>query len=186
MRNIWRGAVAVVCGIGILHPMRPFTHLHTHSHYSLLNAVPQIKPLVKKAKEYGMDALALTDCGNLYGAIEFYKECKKQDVKPIIGLDAYVAPRSRHDKEHEHDLRRTKLVLLAEKEEGYHNLVKLVTKSYTEGFFHKPRVDLELLEAHHEGLIAVLPSMRGPHISSLRGNDFERAIEEVHRYRDIF
>ena len=133
----------------------PFTHLHVHSHYSLLEALPKIPELVKKAKKSGMKALALTDSGNLYGAIEFYKECLEQEIKPIIGVDFYVAARTRHDKEHRVDNERTRLVLLAENIAGYHNLLKLVTHSYLEGFYYKPRIDRELLEKFNEGLIAI-------------------------------
>ncbi|MDO8565414.1 MAG: DNA polymerase III subunit alpha [bacterium] len=135
--------------------MSKFTHLHTHSHYSLLEALPKIPELVKKAKKSGMTALALTDSGNLYGAIEFYKECKEHDIKPIIGVDFYVAIRTRHDKEARIDNQRTRLILLAENNQGYKNLLKLVTASYLEGFYYKPRIDRELLEKYHEGLIAI-------------------------------
>ena len=135
-----------------------FIHLHTHSHYSLLEALPKIPDLVKKAKKSGMDALALTDAGNLYGAIEFYKECIENEIKPIIGVDFYVAIRTRHDKEARIDNARTRLVLLAENETGYQNLLKLVTASYLEGFYYKPRIDKELIEKYKEGLIAIFPS----------------------------
>src|SRR3989344_2044482 len=110
--------------------MSKFVHLHTHSHYSLLEALPKIPDLVKKAKKSGMTALALTDSGNLYGAIEFYKECKEQNIKPILGVDFYVATRTRHDKEARVDNERSRIVLLAENEIGYKNLLKLVTYSY--------------------------------------------------------
>ncbi|MEK7135340.1 MAG: PHP domain-containing protein, partial [Patescibacteria group bacterium] len=132
-----------------------FTHLRTHSHYSLLEAIPKIPELVKRAKKLGMESLALTDAGNLYGAIEFYKECVDEGIKPIIGVDFYVATRTRHDKEARVDNQRTRLVLLAENEAGYKNLLKLVTASYLEGFYYKPRIDRELLERHNEGLIAI-------------------------------
>ena len=135
--------------------MSKFAHLHTHSHYSLLEALPKIPDLVKKAKECGMESLALTDSGNLYGAIEFYKECLENGIKPIIGVDCYVSIRTRHDKEARVDNQHTRLVLLAENEIGYKNLLKLVTASYLEGFYYKPRVDKELLEKYHEGLIAI-------------------------------
>src|SRR3989344_5371828 len=132
-----------------------FAHLKVHSHYSLLEALPKIPDLVKKAKDSGMKALALTDSGNLYGAIEFYKECIAAGIKPIIGVDFYVALRTRHDKETRVDNERTRLVLLAENEEGYKNLLKLVTYSYLEGFYYKPRIDRELLEKYNDGLIAI-------------------------------
>jgi DNA polymerase III subunit alpha len=135
--------------------MSKFAHLHTHSHYSLLEALPKIPDLVKKAVLSDMTALALTDSGNLYGAIEFYKECKKQNIKPIIGVDFYVALRTRHDKEARIDNERSRLVLLAENEAGYKNLLKLVTDSFLEGFYYKPRIDRELLEKYQDGLIAI-------------------------------
>ena len=138
--------------------MNRFVHLHTHSHYSLLEALPKIPDLVKWAKDFGMNSLALTDSGNLYGAIEFYKECKNQEIKPIIGVDAYVANRGRLDKEARIDNVRSRLVLLVENETGYKNLMKLVTASYLEGFYYKPRIDKELIEKYHEGLIALYPS----------------------------
>ncbi len=139
-------------------PMSKFVHLHNHSHYSLLEALPKIPDLVKKAKKLGMESLALTDAGNLYGAIEFYKECLDEGIKPIIGVDFYVAIRTRHDKEARVDNQRTRLVLLAENEIGYQNLLKLVTASYLEGFYYKPRLDKELIEKYKEGLIAIFPS----------------------------
>ena len=135
--------------------MSRFVHLHTHSHYSLLEALPKIPDLVKYAKKAGMEALALTDSGNLYGAIEFYKECKAQGIKPIIGVDFYVALRTRNDKEARIDNERSRLVLLAENNIGYQNLLKLVSASYLEGFYYKPRIDRELLEKYNEGLIAI-------------------------------
>ena len=138
-----------------------FTHLHTHSHYSLLNALPKIPELIAAAKENGMSSLALTDNGNLYGAIEFYMMCKTEGLKPLIGVDAYVAARTRFDKEPRIDNRRGRLVLLAKNERGYKNLINLVTKANLEGFYYKPRVDHELLEQHSEGLIAIIPSFAG-------------------------
>ena len=135
--------------------MNKFVHLHTHSHYSLLEALPKIPDLVKKAGLSGMNSLALTDSGNLYGAIEFYKECQEQDIKPIIGVDFYVARRSRGDKEARIDNEYSRLVLIAENNLGYRNLLKLVTNSYLEGFYYKPRIDRELLEKYNEGIIAI-------------------------------
>ncbi|MEX0919369.1 MAG: DNA polymerase III subunit alpha [Parcubacteria group bacterium] len=147
--------------------MSEFTHLHTHSHYSLLEALPKVKELVARAKRHKMSALALTDLGNLYGAIEFYKECKKEEIKPIIGVEFYVALRTRHDKEHRLDNNRTRLVLLAENMAGYKNLLKLVTLSYTEGFYYKPRIDKELIETYKDGLIAILPVSTSTHFEEL-------------------
>ena len=124
--------------------MEKFVHLHIHSHYSLLQALPKIPDLIAAAKKNEMVALALTDNGNLYGAIEFYKACKKENIKPIIGVDAYMATRTRFDKQAGVDNRRARLVLLAKNLTGYKNLIKLVTYSHLEGFYYKPRIDREL------------------------------------------
>lgn len=166
--------------------MSGFTHLHTHSHYSLLNGVPKIKPLVARAKEFNLASLALTDNGALYGAVEFYQACVKAGIKPIIGVDAYLAPRARTDMERGIDDRRIRLVLLAENNTGYVNLIKLVTRSFTEGFFDKPRIDHGLLSELHEGLIAILPATGGEHIPALRGNDREHARGVLSRYTKTF
>lgn len=164
----------------------PFVHLHTHSHFSLLSALPRIPELVKKAKEYGMTALALTDNGNLYGAIEFYKACTKADIKPIIGVDFYCAPRTRFDRETGIDSKRERLVLLAKNYEGYKNLIKLVTYSHLEGFYYKPRIDTELLEKYHEGLCAIVPVFNGAIANALAGNNKQRAEETLTLYKKLF
>ena len=135
-----------------------FSHLHVHSHYSLLEALPKVEDLVAAAKADGQVALALTDNGNLYGAIEFYKEATKRGVKPIIGVDFYVAPRTRFDKEHRVDDRHSRLILLAKNETGYKNLIVLVSKSQLEGFYYRPRLDRELIETYRDGILAILPS----------------------------
>ncbi|HPI82724.1 MAG TPA: PHP domain-containing protein, partial [Candidatus Paceibacterota bacterium] len=122
-----------------------FIHLHTHSHYSLLDGLSKVPDLVKTAKKNGMSALALTDHGNMYGAIEFYKECQKAEIKPIIGVEAYIAERSRFDKEPGIDNKRYHLTLLAKNKQGYKNLMKLVSLSNLEGFYYKPRMDKEIL-----------------------------------------
>jgi DNA polymerase-3 subunit alpha len=163
-----------------------FTHLHVHSHYSLLNALPKIDELVKTAKKMGMTSLALTDNCNLYGAIEFYKECQKQGIKPIIGIDAYVAYRSRFDKQTGIDKDRYRLVLLAQNQIGYKNLIKLVTYAHLEGFYYKPRLDRELLEKYHEGLVAISPSFSGDVIKSLNVADKEKALEKILWYKKTF
>jgi DNA polymerase-3 subunit alpha len=163
-----------------------FIHLHTHSHYSLLQALPKIPELVNAAVRAEMTALALTDNGNLYGAIDFYKECKKEGIKPIIGVDAYVAARSRLDKESGIDGSNSRLVLLALDSTGYQNLLKLVTDSYLEGFYHKPRIDLELMRKHKGGLIAIVPSSRSTILPKLQKNNFDGAKEILDQYKDIF
>ncbi len=166
--------------------MKSFTHLHTHSHYSLLQALPKIPDLVKKAKECKMDSLSLTDNGNMYGVIEFYKECKKAEIKPIIGVDFYVAVRTRFDKEPRIDNRRTRLVLLAKNETGYKNLIKLVSLSHLEGFYYKPRLDKELIEKYSEGLLAISPSFSGDIAQALRSGNEEKAKEWSDFYKSIF
>lgn len=163
-----------------------FIHLHTHSHYSLLQALPKIPELVSAAKDAGMNALALTDNGNLYGAIEFYQKCQKEDIKPIIGVDFYVALRTRHDKESGIDNRRYRLVLLAENETGYKNLIKLVTDSHIEGFYYKPRIDHELMKRYSEGLIAILPSFTSEVAAPLKLDDTSGAQEKIEEYKNIY
>ena len=166
--------------------MSRFSHLHTHSHYSLLSALPKIDELVAEAKKLGMGALALTDNGNLYGAIEFYKAAKKAGVKPIIGVDFYVAARSRKDMQAGIDNRRSRLVLLAMNEVGYKNLMKLVTDSHLEGFYYKPRVDRELIEKYNDGLIAIIPSFSGEIAQALKGRSQDKAKEVAEFYKRIF
>ena len=165
--------------------MSKFTHLHIHSHYSLLNALPKIDELVAEAKKNEMPALALTDNCNLYGAIEFYQACKKAKIKPIIGIDAYVAYRSRHDKTNI-DKERYRLVLLAKNDVGYKNLIKLVTLAHVEGFYYKPRIDKELLEKHCEGLIAIAPSFSSDILQSLKMEHKSQALERLGWYKNIF
>ena len=166
--------------------MSKFTHLHVHSHYSLLNALPKIDELVDAAKADGMTALALTDNGNLYGAIEFYKECKKAEIKPIIGIDAFVAVRTRHDKQSGIDNSRTRLVLLAKDLQGYKNLIQLVTKGYLEGFYYKPRIDKELLEIHKDGLVCISPSFSGDIAFAVKNGDLEKARELIAWHKKIY
>ncbi len=163
-----------------------FIHLHVHSHYSLLGALPTPKELAQKAKACNMPALALTDNGALYGAIDFYKACSKEGVKPIIGIDAYLAPRTRHDKDSGLDKPRGRLVLLAQNHEGYRNLIKMVTESYVNGFYYRPRIDHELIETLSEGVICIIPSFSGEPILALREGDKERAGASLDWYKNIF
>ena len=170
----------------IVLPMRDFVHLHVHSHYSLLEAIPKIEDLVARALRDGQTALALTDNGNMYGAVEFYKECKEKGIQPIIGVDFFVAPRTRHDKEHRTDDYPSRLVLLAKNERGYKNLIQLVSKSYLEGFYARPRIDRELIETYAEGLIALLPAEDGEHVRAIDSGSSERARQTLSWYKKLF
>jgi DNA polymerase-3 subunit alpha len=163
-----------------------FVHLHTHSHYSLLDGLSRIPDLVKQAREYGMDALALTDHGNLYGAIEFYKECTQAGIKPIIGVEAYVAERTRFDREPGVDDKRYHLTLLAQNYAGYKNLLKLVSRAALEGFYYKPRVDDELITTHAHGLICLTGCPSGKFSELLRRGSKEGAKKLLSFYLDAF
>jgi DNA polymerase-3 subunit alpha len=164
-----------------------FVHLHTHSEYSLLDGASRLKELVAKAKALGMPAIALTDHGVMYGAINFYEEAMKQGIKPIIGCEVYVAPGSRFDKERgSDDDRYTHLVLLAENEQGYRNLMKLVMLSFFDGYYYKPRVDKEIIEQHHEGLIASSACLAGQVARHLMRNNYEAAKREALYFKELF
>jgi DNA polymerase-3 subunit alpha len=165
---------------------RDFVHLHTHSHYSLLEALPKAADLIAAAKADGQTAIALTDNGNMYGAVDFYKECIDAEIKPIIGVDFFVAPRTRHDKENKTDDNAGRIVLLAKNESGYRNLLQLVSISYLEGFYIRPRIDRELIEKYHEGLVAILPSHGGEHAYALRHGAHERAAEALDWHKKLF
>ena len=140
---------------------RDFVHLHVHTEYSLLDGANRIKELVARVKELGMNAVAITDHGVMYGAIEFYKECKKNGIKPIIGCEIYVAPRTRFDKEANVDDRLGHLILIAKDNEGYSNLIKIVSKAFTEGYYYKPRADLDLLRQYSKGIICTSACIAG-------------------------
>src|SRR3990167_7259328 len=174
--------------MGYTAPMsaHEFVHLHTHSHYSLLGALPKISELVATAKADGQKALPPTDNGDLSAAIDFYKECKANGLKPIIGVDFYVAPRKRHDKQHRVDDRHSRLILLAKNNAGYHDLIQLVSKSHLEGFYYRPRIDRELIGQYRDGLIAILPSFGGEHARALRDGNREEARETLAWYKKIF
>ncbi|MDO8536687.1 MAG: DNA polymerase III subunit alpha [bacterium] len=164
--------------------MPKFVHLHTHSHYSLLDGLTKIDELVNRAKESGMDAIALTDHGVLYGIVEFYKKAKKAGIKPILGVETYVAPRDRFSKETSE--RYHHLILLAENAVGWKNLVRLVTKAHLEGFYYKPRVDKDLLREYHEGIIALSACLGGEIGQALIGNRQEQAEKIALEYQGIF
>ena len=166
--------------------MPKYTPLNIHSHYSLLSALPKIPDLVAHAKKSGCTALALTDNGNLYGAIEFYKECLKKDLKPIIGIHTYLALRSRTDKQTGVDNRRHRLILLAKNETGYRNLLKLSSRAYLEGFYYKPRIDRELLSEYAAGLIAIAPAFDSDIRSLISTHDNEALEARLRYYTDMF
>ncbi len=171
--------------------MAKFVHLHTHTEYSLLDGLSKITKLVKQARDLGMEALAITDHGSMYGAIEFYKACKDLGIKPIIGCEMYVAPRLHTDKEGKADAEPYHLTVLAKNYEGYLNLMKLVSIAHLDGFYYKPRIDKELLKKYHNGLIALSGCPAGEFIRSLGGNSsentgFKKAEEVAKSYLEIF
>ncbi len=166
--------------------MSGFTHLHVHSEFSLLDGACRIKPLVAAAKALGQTSLAVTDHGAMFGAVDFYKEAKKQGIKPILGCEVYVAARTRFDKVHGIDNERYHLVLLAENDTGYRNLIKIVSDAWTQGFYTKPRVDKELLEKYHEGIIALSACLAGEVPQALLKNDYDEAKKIAQQYRGIF
>lgn len=166
--------------------MEEFVHLHVHSEYSLLDGACRIKELVARVKELGQTACAVTDHGNMFAAVEFYNECIAQGIKPIIGCEVYVAPRTRFDKLPKIDSSPYHLVLLCENNTGYQNLIKLVSKGYIEGFYSRPRIDIELLEKYHEGLICLSACLAGEIPRKLSNGDYSGAVETALKYREIF
>ena len=164
-----------------------FTHLHVHTEYSLLDGSSKIKELVGRAKELGMDSLAITDHGVMYGVIDFYKAAREAGIKPILGSEVYVAPGSRFDRERvDGEDRYYHLVLLAENDIGYHNLMKIVTKGFVDGFYYKPRVDYEVLEQYHEGVIALSACLAGEVSRYLARGMYEEARRSALHYQEIF
>ena len=166
--------------------MGEFVHLHVHSEFSLLDGANRIKDLPVRAKELGMDAMAITDHGVMFGAIDFYKACKANGIKPIIGCEVYVAPRTRFDKEAELDGKYNHLILLAKNNEGYKNLSKLVSLSFTEGFYYKPRIDKEILEKYHDNLICCSACLAGEVNQAILKNDMEEAKRVANWFKGIF
>ena len=167
-------------------PTSRFVHLHVHSHYSLLSALPKIPDLIARAKQYNMNALALTDNGNLYGALEFYTSCNKAGIKPIIGVDAYIAARGMKDKQHGIDNRWSRLVLLAKNERGYKQLIGIVTVSNLEGFYYKPRIDRSTLAKYATDLFCIIPSFSGEVQQALKTDNHERALSIYNEYVTMF
>ncbi len=163
-----------------------FTHLHVHSHYSLLDGLPKIDQLLDYVKELGMDSLAITDHGNIYGAVEFYKKAIERGIKPIIGCEMYQALERMTDKRPNVDDKRYHLVLLVKNEKGYKNLVKLITKAHLEGFYYKPRIDEELLAKHSEGLIGLSACLAGKIPNLILAKKLEAAEKAALRYLEIF
>ena len=162
-----------------------FTHLHVHTEYSLLDGASRISTLAAAAKRKGFDSLAITDHGVMYGVIDFYRACQKEGVKPIIGCEVYVAPRSRFDKSNSYE-RYYHIILLCENQTGYQNLIKLVSLGFTEGFYSKPRIDDALLEQYHEGLICLSACLAGEIPQKLLNNDYNGALEKAKYYQNLF
>lgn len=165
---------------------KKFTHLHLHSHYSLLDGLAKIDDIIDKVKELGMDSVALTDHGTMYGAIEFYEKAKAKGIKPIIGCEVYESIRGMEDKTPNLDGKRFHLILLVRNEQGYKNLVKIVTEAHLRGFYYKPRVDLELLEKYSDGLLATSACLQGRIPQLLLSNKKEEAEEMALKYEKIF
>ncbi len=166
--------------------MSDFVHLHLHSEYSLLDGACRVADIPARAKECGHTAVAITDHGVMYGTVAFYNACKAAGIKPIIGCEVYLARRSRFDKEHGEDSSSFHLVLLVKNEIGYKNLIHMVTKAFTEGFYSKPRVDMELLQAHHEGLVALSACLAGKIPRALAEGNYDAAKEHALCMRELF
>jgi DNA polymerase III subunit alpha len=163
-----------------------FVHLHLHTEYSLLDGAAHVHKIVGRAAEMGMKSLAITDHGNMFGFVKFCTECVNQGIKPIVGCEIYVAPRTRFDKEHPQDREMHHLLLLVENETGYKNLVKIVSLAHTEGFYYRMRADRELLERYHEGLIAFSACLGGEVPAAIRNGEMERARKIALWHRDVF
>ena len=167
--------------------MSDFVHLQNHTDYSLLEAITTIQELVSKAKENNQKAIALTDNGVMYGIYEFYKECKKQEIKPLYGMDAYIAEKSHLHKSDENKGRRdySRLLILAKNNEGYKNLTKLCSIGFIDGFYYKPRIDFELLKEHSKGLIITSGSTNGEIAKLIINSNSEEAKIVANRYKDL-
>lgn len=163
-----------------------FVHLHNHTHYSLLDGLTKIDELVERAKEDGSQAVAITDHGVMYGVIEFYQKCKKEGIKPIIGVEAYLAPGSRHDKNTKSDEKNYHLLLLAKNNTGYKNLLKLVSIAHLEGFYYKPRIDWEILTKYSEGLIAATACLGGEIPRLIIAGKLDKAKKRILEYNELF
>ncbi len=166
--------------------MGNFTHLHVHTQYSLLDGAARIPDLVKRAKALGQTSLAITDHGVMYGVIDFYKACQKEGVKPIIGMETYVAPRSMQDREGSQDREYAHLILLCKNETGYQNLMVLSSEAFLHGFYYRPRIDYELLEQHAEGLVCLSACLAGDIPQALLANDYDGALRHAKRLQGMF
>lgn len=162
-----------------------FCHLHTHTEYSLLDGEASIKKIVARVKELGMDSCAITDHGSMYGVVDFYREAKAQGIHPVIGCEVYMAPRSRFDKVHDIDNKTSHLILLAENQKGYKNLIKLVSAGYIDGFYYKPRIDFEMLKEHSEGIIALSACIAGEVPKALLRGDYDDAKKIALKYAEV-
>ncbi len=165
---------------------KPFVHLHVHSYYSLLDGLGKPEAYVKKAVEHGSSAIALTDHGVMHGCIEFFKACKKHNIKPIVGCEVYVAFNKLTDKRHQIDNRRTHVLLLAETQEGYENLLKMITTAHLEGYYYKPRVDWELMKKHSKGIIALSGCLQGELPEAILNEDDNKIKELIERFQSTF
>ena len=163
-----------------------FVHLHVHTEYSLLDGACRIGKLMNRVKELGQTAVAITDHGAMYGVIDFYKAAKAAGIRPVIGCEVYVAPRTRHDRVHGIDNESYHLVLLCENMTGYQNLCYMVSQAFLDGFYSKPRVDYELLEQHHEGLIALSACLAGELPRKIMQDDYAGAVAAAKRMSEIF
>lgn len=162
-----------------------FCHLHTHTEYSLLDGEASIKKLIARVKELGMTSCAITDHGSMYGVVDFYREANAQGIHPVIGCEVYMAPRSRFDKVHDIDNKTSHLILLAENQTGYKNLIKMVSSGYIDGFYYKPRIDFELLKEHSEGIIALSACLAGEVPKALLNGNYDEAKNIVKKYVDV-
>lgn len=162
-----------------------FCHLHTHTEYSLLDGEASIKKLIARVKELGMTSCAITDHGSMYGVVDFYREANAHGIHPVIGCEVYMAPRSRFDKVHDIDNKTSHLILLAENQTGYKNLIKMVSSGYIDGFYYKPRIDFELLKEHSEGIIALSACLAGEVPKALLNGNYDEAKNIVKKYVDV-
>lgn len=162
-----------------------FCHLHTHTEYSLLDGEASIKKLIARVKELGMTSCAITDHGSMYGVVDFYREAKAQGIHPVIGCEVYMAPRSRFEKVHDIDNKTSHLILLAQNQTGYKNLIKMVSRGYIDGFYYKPRIDFELLKEHSEGIIALSACLAGEVPKAILNGNYDEAKSIVQKYVNV-